>query len=146
MALPGPAPKENKRRRNINPLDAAWIEVPNQPYDGPVPIKALRSDHPNTKQWLRIVATVPHARLWRADDWAYIAETLRLKDAFEKGNLKLAQELRSRYSKLGLTYEDRLKLRIRYVDPPPEETPPEKPATVTAIDSRRSRLRITADD
>lgn len=146
MGMTGPAPKENRRRRNVGPLDSAWIEVPNQPYDGPVPIKALRSDHPNTKQWLKIVAAVPHARLWRADDWSYIAETLRLKDAFEKGNLKLAQELRSRYSKLGLTYEDRLKLRIRYVDAPEPEPDLEEPATVTAINSRRSRLRITADD
>jgi hypothetical protein len=149
MGIPGPAPKENKRRRNIGPLDSAWVEVPNVPYAGPVPIKAQRSDHPNAKQWLKVVSTVPHAKLWRDDDWAYIAETLRIKDAFEKGNLKLEQALRSRYSKLGLTYEDRLKLRIRYVDPVPEEdatAEQKKPGTVTPIDTRRKRVRPVASD
>lgn len=146
MAMTGPAPKENRRRRNVGPLDSAWVEVVNVPFTGPVPIKAQRTDHPNAKQWLKVVSTVPHAVLWRDDDWSYIAETLRLKDAFEKGNLRLAQELRSRYSKLALTYEDRLKLRIRYVDPAPDEAAPVVKATVTPIDARRSRLRVTADD
>lgn len=148
VGITGPVPKENKRRRNIGPLDSAWVEVVNTPYDGPVPIKAQRTDHPNARKWLKVVSAVPHARLWRDDDWSYVAETLRIKDAFEKGNLRLEQALRTRYSKLGLTYEDRLKLRIRYVEPELDAAPePEKaPGTVTAIDARRKRVRPTASD
>lgn len=146
MALPGPPPQPSKRRRNIGPLDSAWVEVEDVPFRGPVPIKPPRGLHRNARRWLAVVSAVPHAVLWRDDDWAYIGETLIIKDAFENGDLKLAQELRSRYAKLGLTYEDRLKLRIRYVEPGREESATDQPPTVSEIGARRQRLRIAASD
>lgn len=144
MAIRGRPPKEQKRHRN--PLVYGTVEVPDVPFTGPVPIKAQRSDHPNTKAWLKVVSRLPHAILWQDADWAYIAETMRIKDAFEKGDLKLEAGLRRRYATIGMTYEDRLKLRIRY-KPLLElvaDLDDHEPAEATGTD-RRARIRPVTD-
>lgn len=142
MAIRGPAPKEKSRHRN--PLVYGTTEVPDVPFSGTVPIKCPRNAHPNTRQWLKVVSRLPHAVLWLDTDWAYIAETMALKDAFEKGDLKLEAGLRRRYATIGVTYEDRLKLRIKYVPRLELVEAPEAPVEVAGGDRRR-RIRPVAD-
>jgi len=91
--------------------------------------------------WWEAVRRMPHCRLWTETDWRFAIETARLVEEFWRGELGRAAELRLRSAKLGLTHEDRLKLRIRYVEPVDESAASAAdPAAVTRLDERRKRL------
>lgn len=138
MAVTGPEPKANKIGRT--PTAVEWIEVPNVPYDGPVPqLPATRSCvtpegvaleldiNERTRAWWAVVSRMPHCRLWTDADWQFALDTALLKDAFYAApaqTVAIAVEIRRREDQLGTTGEARRKLRIRYVDPV-ETTEPE---------------------
>lgn len=131
MAVTGPEPKANKHGRTPNAVE--WVEVPNVPYDGPVPeLPAKRSFvtpegvvleldiNERTRAWWAVVSRMPHCRLWTEADWQFALDTALLKDGFYVApaqTVTIAVEIRRREDQLGTTVEARRKLRIRYVDP-----------------------------
>jgi hypothetical protein len=143
MPLAGRPPSSNPRNRNSKTYE--WAPVENTPYTGPSPDLP---DKPGRQRWHRealawwdAVRRMPHCRLWTEGDWRFAIETAVLVEEFWRGELKVAAELRLRSAKLGLTHEDRLKLRIRY-SAPDTDTPvvADAPAAVARLDARRRRL------
>lgn len=140
MAVTGPAPKQSKRRQN--PDTFAWISVANRPFGGISPELDASVWPDATLAWWETIRQMPHCVLWSKSDWEFALETAAIHAAFQQGDLKQAPELRLRAAKMGITYEDRMKLRIRYVDEeePAAESKKSKSGKVTSIDSRRKRL------
>lgn len=142
MAITGRTPSANSLNRNQKVYD--WTTVEATPFTGSspdLPHRGRQKWHAETLAWWEAVRRMPHCRLWTDTDWRFALETAVLVDAFWRGDPKPAAELRLRSAKLGLTHEDRLKLRIRYVDPQAEDTAAfVDPAAVTRLDDRRRRL------
>lgn len=143
MAITGRPPSANSRNRNPKAYD--WTTVDAVPFDGEspeLPRNGRKKWHPETVAWWDAVRQMPHCRLWTDTDWRFAIETAVLVDAFWHGEANRAAELRLRAAKLGLTHEDRLKLRIRYASPGGEADAPPAPdaAAVTRLDERRRRL------
>jgi hypothetical protein len=141
VAITGRPPSANPRNRNAKTYD--WSLVPNVPFDGPspeLPSRGRQRWHVETRAWWEAVRRMPHCRLWTETDWRFALETARLVDDFWRGELGRAAELRLRSAKLGLTHEDRLKIRVRYVEPEDQGEAAVDPASVTRLDDRRKRL------
>ena len=132
MALPGPAPKDNKVGRTPN---ADWTNVPNVPFEAgrsrelPQRYEVTVDDagtstrnevdwNPQTDDWWDIVRTLPHAAIWTEADWLFATDTAYFKDDFYNGTANAADktEMRRREDLMGLSAEARRKLRIRYTD------------------------------
>lgn len=116
MAISGPAPSLTKQRRNADTHE--WKDVPNVPHEGPV--LALPESYewgPACRAWYEAVSKMPHCVLWSVSDWAFAVETAFVVNELWGGNAAVAGEVRQRNAKMGVTLEDRMKLRIRYVDP-----------------------------
>jgi len=140
MPLAGRPPSANPRNRNTKSYE--WAPVENTPFVDPspdLPAKPGRQRwHRETLAWWDAVRRMPHCRLWKESDWRFAIETAVLVEEFWRGELEVAAELRLRSAKLGLTHEDRLKLRIRYTTPD-TDTPvvADAPAAVARLDARR---------
>lgn len=129
MAAAGRKPKEASQRRNRNPSTVDWVEVPNVPYSGPVPVELPRTRvivtrngqetidlQPITRDWWDAVIQMPHCKLWSLTDWQFAVTTALVADAAYCGIAAAATELRNREKLLGTTAEFRKDLRIRYTD------------------------------
>lgn len=156
MPRPGPAPDP----RSVNRMPKAeWHEVLDVPFDyrangrslAPRPLKELEWS-PQVLTWYAAVASLPHAAGWRDDDWIRLYDLAILKQKFYTGVASSSEitEMRKREDDLGVSAEARLKNRIRYIAPPPVQTP-ETPApegadlpAPTPITSARDRLRRRA--
>lgn len=142
MAGRGPAPKEpEKRRRGTRDGNAPTVVTADGETRGPdLPI-ARPSGEPwptLTRQWWDAYRTCPQAQLWSATDWQSHLVTAELHAAFwGDGETKVAAELRLREARMGATYEDRLRLRIR-VDDGGVQSP--SLAAVTDLPDYRTRL------
>ena len=96
---------------------------------------------PDTVQWWRSIASMPHCVLWTEADWQYARDTMRIAAAFHLGNTRLAQELRLRERVMGTTADARRDLRVRYVDPADMPGDGDGPVgSVASLDDRRRRL------
>jgi hypothetical protein len=145
VPLTGRPPSDNPRNRNAKTYD--WSPIENTAYAGPspdLPPKGGRQRwHRETMAWWDAVRRMPHCRLWAETDWRFAIETAVLVEEFWRGEVGRAAELRLRSAKLGLTHEDRLKLRIRYVNPASDgdaAVVADTPAAVARLDDRRRRL------
>ncbi|WP_446692663.1 phage terminase small subunit [Saccharothrix mutabilis] len=143
MALAGRPPKSTSRNRNPKTYD--WTSVPNVPFAGSspdLPGRGRQRWHAETRAWWEAVRRMPHCVLWTETDWRFALETARLVEEFWRGELNRAAELRLRSAKLGLTHEDRLKIRVRYVEPEDqaEDEAAVDSSSVTRLEDRRKRL------
>nr|WP_189079253.1 hypothetical protein [Mangrovihabitans endophyticus] len=90
-----------------------------------------------TQQWWKTVRRMPHAKLWTESEWQFafdVAEIhARFIEAWKGAN---GTELRQREKLLGTTADARRDLRIRYVDPRPDDEE-QLPAEVTRLDDYR---------
>lgn len=134
MGIPGRVPSGGSAERKGH-LRIEQVEVADVPFPGPAPAasgKWLKA----TKDWWGTVVTMPHCVLWSAADWEFAKETGGIKDLMARQpSTTLAAELRTRSAILGMTYESRLKLRIRYVDP-------EAPAAAPSPERESARARM----
>lgn len=125
MAIRGTAPQENKTGRYQNVIGAGWTDVRDTPYTGPYPSCPWGRDDPYLSKWWDTVKTMPHCVLWTESDWQYAIDTALMKARFYDGekepNAAVLTELRRREEAMGMTYDSRLKLRIRYVPVPEDE-------------------------
>lgn len=117
MPAAGRKPKPEDQRRNQNRPTFDWIQVVNVPYEGPVPV--LGGTVPaRTKRWWQVVTKMPHCILWDEADWEFAVATAFVHAAFVKqgGSPSYASELRQREKLLGMTWDARRDLRIKYVE------------------------------
>ena len=137
MAISGPAPKAPGTKQRRNPDTHEWQDVVDAPYEGPAPeLPASYEWGPGARAWFEAVRSMPHAALFKASDWMFVLETAFVVNEMWSGNAGVAGECRQRNAKLGVTLEDRMKLRIRYVDPEVGEPAKSEP-------SRRRDPRLT---
>lgn len=123
MAGRGPAPKEpEKRRRGARDGNAQTVLSADGELRGPE-LPALRSSGgvwPDvTRRWWDTYRRSPQAQVWTETDWQSHLVTADLHAAYwsDEGGTKFAPELRLREARMGATYEDRLRLRLRVVEP-----------------------------
>jgi hypothetical protein len=82
----------------------------------------------------------PQAQQFTATDWSFLLDTALMHHTmWSKGRWEFAAELRIRSSKVGMTVEDRLRLRLA-IETPDDVKRPVDAASVADIASRRSRL------
>lgn len=143
MAVVGRKPKPAEERRNRTPAQHDWTEVENVPYEGEVPLLPqrwgidpeegvkVRLQWPaRTRQWWRVISSMPHCVLWTEADWHFALDVAEVHARFIEGSN--GTELRIREKLLGVTMDARRDLRIKYVEPQPEHL-----ATVTPIGIER---------
>ena len=119
MPLSGALPKPEGQAVTRHKPAHGWVDVPSIPYAGPVPVKLPATVHANTRRWWNTIRRMPHCVLWSDADWEFAIQTAAVVEQFHLYvDPRSAVELRQREAILGVTYESRLKLRIRYVDPP----------------------------
>lgn len=109
---PPPKPSDQRARRNkdVIPLKLVHREPEQQP-ELPPGVEW----HMQTVLWWLIWGQDPLSDEFGALEWAYLAETALLVNAFWKGDFRVASELRLRAAKFGVTPEDRARLRIQVV-------------------------------
>jgi hypothetical protein len=143
VAVPGTKPKSEDQRRNHVKPTHEWTEVPDEPYDGKVPVLPREVGWPAlTRKWWKVISRMPHCRLWSEADWQFAIDTAIIAAAFHGGDLRQATELRQREKILGTTADARRDLRIRYV------TTGDRPAApvLEIAKDPRARLRSAADE
>ena len=123
MPVAGRKPKPDGQKRNrVKPVHD-WDEVIDVPFEGRrLSFRARK----RTAEWWAGVSTMPHCVLWSESDWQFALDTALLHAEFDRGEVKLAAELRMREKVMGTTVDFRRDLRIRYVSAGAE------PAEVTA--------------
>lgn len=90
-----------------------------------------------TRRWWRALGRMPHCVLWAEPEWQFALDTAVLVAAFHSGDLRLAQEIRTREKLMGTTPDARRGLRIRYIDAESGEESATGAASVTAMDDYR---------
>lgn len=117
MGITGPAPKDPSKRARTNAptfptaeLDPAAAPTKARPLPGATKFTAA------TRRRWRAWATSPQASLFLETDWLVLERLAHLWDAFERGDLGVAAEIRLTEAKLGATGEDRLRLRWRLAE------------------------------
>src|SRR6056297_915239 len=140
---------------NRNKPTHDWVNVLNVPYDGPKPDLPLTRQimvkngeveivpvEDRTREWWRVISTMPHCILWTESDWQYALDTAMVHASSVYGSVTAASELRQRERILGVTMDARRDLRIRYVEDESQEktTPTAGRANVTKLNDRRARL------
>lgn len=114
-------PKENPARRNKHTeivLDRRTDEI----LIGPE-LSWTVDWHPQTKAWWDTWRKSELAPMLEPSDWDFLQDTALIHhDVWNNPKLSVAQktnalaELRMRVAKFGATYEDRLKLRMKFAD------------------------------
>src|SRR5678809_453378 len=144
MAVAGRKSKPEEERRHRVPPVHDWTEVECVPYEGEVPplpqrwaldeegLYSRRRWPARTRQWWAVISRMPHCVLWTEADWQYALDVVEVHARFVEG--ANGTELRIREKQLGVTMDARRDLRIRYVDPRPEQT---RTAGVTNLDDYR---------
>lgn len=133
MVAAGRKPKPEDQRRNQNRPTHDWIQVVDVPYAGPVPELGGRVPM-RTMRWWRIVSTMPHVILWDESDWEFAVASAWVHAAFVKngGSPSYASELRQREKLMGMTWDARRDLRIKYVEAATEEDE-NKPVSIAEL-------------
>lgn len=129
--------------RNRNAKDYDWTTVEDIPWTGPsrdLPSRRRQRWNVEARAWWEAVRQMPHCR-FGPDQTGGLGSRPSAWKGVLRGEWNRPAELRLRSAKLGLTHENRLKLRIRYVEPLDEAAmPAADPAVVTRLDDRRKRL------
>ncbi|MEW1551351.1 hypothetical protein [Streptomyces tsukubensis] len=148
----GPAPKDPARRRRRNTADPETVLHADDDIRGPeLPDGVLGADedtgeaidwHPMTRLWWSAWRTSPMAQTFGETDWLFLIDTALMHHTmWAKGRWEFASEVRLRAAKFGATPEDRARLKIRVDDPANvAQTPAQRPANVSDINSRKARL------
>lgn len=109
----GPQPKPNAIRRNVH---EHATEIANEARPGRELPKGLGITTSGAKRFWKTWSEAPQTSEWTETDWTELEITAKLVDAFYKGDVKLAGEIRQRVAKWGATVEDRARLRMKLED------------------------------
>lgn len=136
MPAVGRKPKPEDQRRNRSRPAIDWIEVLDAPYEGPTP--SIGRMPARTKTWWLVVSRMPHCVLWDASDWQFAVETAYIHAEWVKTRRAgFIGELRQREKLLGMTWDARRDLRIRYVSGVTETEDPQP----VSLEARRRELQ-----
>lgn len=130
MPVTGRKPKPDGQKRNRVKPTFEWREVENVPFEGPIPVDLPEDLSAGTQRWWAAISKMPHCILWEQADWVFALESALVRELFEADPLKANRDLMAREKLLGMTFDHRRDLRIRYIEP---ETKPEL-AEVTSLD------------
>lgn len=140
MGITGPNPKDPAKRARTNAPTFETVELSHEA--APRKARALPGSKGFTaatrRRW-RMWATSPQAALFLETDWLTLERLAKLWDAFERGDMGVASEIRLTESKLGATTEDRLRLRWRLAENRAVE---ERAPAVKASSRRRADPRL----
>ena len=138
----GRPPKDDGQKINKHPLVLEWIDVVDEPFDGPL-LEDLRPQWEwthSTQQWWEAIRRMPHCALWRDPEWQFALLTAEMVQIYrsEKTASLLAQITR-RELIMGVTADARRQQRIRYITALAEnpQAPAPKPAGSAKSDPRR---------
>lgn len=145
--MPGPPPKENRRRRNADTYADVRTRVKAEtttraPSLAEVTCGLMDEFPPHavalTERWWDTWCRSPLTEAWLETDWSRLAMIAPMVAQYytHPHHLKLA-EIRQNESLLGATHVDRLKARIKVEREEPSTAPP---PGVAALDEYRSRL------
>lgn len=142
MAGRGPAPK-GKRSRDRDTPELEKLTESSVLYGAALPDGVLPDGepwHPQTVKWWDALRRFPLLKDEPEIGWQFLVDTALMHHTmWTKGRWEFASELRLRVAKYGATPEDRMRLKIK-VAPLDAPSAAKKPAGVTDISSRRSRL------
>lgn len=112
-----PKPEDQRRRRN-KPASGAEVKLVR---DGKVRGPELPDDEqwlPQTREWYETWRSAPQARVLEPTDWMRLRMLAKVvNDYFITGDAKLLAEIRMNEERMGATYTDRQRARMRIVDP-----------------------------
>ena len=119
MSIPGPAPSENRRRRNADTFsDVQCVVNANESVDAPE-LPDADTFSQRTRKWYATWASSPQAQSFTPTDWQRLHMLAFLVNGYfadpSEGRFK---EIRQNESLLGATHLDRLKGRIKVVKAP----------------------------
>jgi hypothetical protein len=143
-----PKPDDQRRRRNT-PAHGERELVRDDEVRGPelADLTGVVNWSPPTVAWFETWRKAPQAQVFEATDWQRLGFLAYLVEDYFGGaaDAKLLAEIRQNEERLGATYTDRQRARMRVVAPPDA---PEQPglASVTHLDSARARLSEMDDD
>lgn len=125
---PPPKPAERRARANKDPIPTKVIPLvtssqPKLPFE----------PNPVTAEWWAIWSRSELTQDLTEADWAYLVDTAKIHDAFWRGEMKLAAELRLRVVQFGVTPEARARLRIVFAEAD------EKSAKATGVTGTRPK-------
>lgn len=145
MPLTGSKPKPEGQKVTRHPLTTEWTEVINVPYCGERPSPGRLPKV--TQDWWNDISCMPHCINWTPQQWRFAIDTARVHSlAFRpKGRTPLIAEVRTREKQLGVTADQLRDLRIRYVDPPAEETADAVAGGAADFEAERRRRLMEAD-
>ena len=153
MGARGPAPKdpEKRRRRNKPKVDEiTTLSASEHSVDKPPMPSSYRVDGEGvkplaaTRDWWATWETSPQAAVFVATDWQRLAMLVPVVDQyFRTGDIDFLKELRLQEQKLGATPEDRQRLKWRVEPKAADPSPPDESASVSSIEERRQRLRVS---
>lgn len=116
MAVKGRKPKpEGQAVHRVKPIHE-WIEVPNVPNEN---APKIPRDWPRATQvWFNIIRKLPHTAIWGKDDWLFLFDSALVHIEFNRRpwDTKQAVELRRRTALMGVGFDARRNLKIRYID------------------------------
>lgn len=113
--LHSPKPEDRRRRTNA-PTHGERVVVDDGELRGPGLVEATGRDgwHPQTLAWYRVWRLAPQAALFEATDWSRLALLAAAVDRYhENPSAAMLSEIRLNEERLGATYVDRMRARIR---------------------------------
>jgi hypothetical protein len=145
--MSGPAPKENRRRRNADTYSDVQVKVPptSSALRGPglddvagwMADGWAAEERALIEAWWSTWRRSPLAEAFLETDWSRLAMLIPLVASYyAKPHYAKLAEIRQNESLLGATHVDRLKARIKVE----KEQPTVAPVGVTALDDYRARL------
>jgi hypothetical protein len=134
VAGQGPAPKENRVRRNADSVDT--ITLTDSPTTAPK-LRGYARYSAATKAWWDTWVSSPQASAFVATDWLRLSMLAPLVEQFhEEPKTALLAEIRLNEERLGATVADRQRLRMKLSGP--EKTKPTLAPVADIADRRKS--------
>lgn len=152
MAGRGPAPKDpaKRARRNVDPTPTRVFEVKPVPQPdlvsmlGEVNAATGQEWHPSTLVLWRNLGDFPSLGSLQSAQWGVLARAMMLDDAFMRGELKHAAELRLQLQKFGIAPDDVARLRIVFAQA--DEADAKRPAAGASARERRGQIKVLRPD
>lgn len=152
MSLAGRKPTADRSQVRFKGSVAEWTEVEDIPFADPPAMPerevsemtlAFVADNGvipggwpgRTEQWWRAISRMPHCKLWTETDWQFAMDTMETHARFIEGwKGASGSELRQREKLMGVYYDARRDLRIRYVEPRSKKPAATSPSEATGTD------------
>lgn len=138
MPVTGRKAKPEGEARHRGKPTYEWTDIDDVAFTGGPKLPRTRA---NGQPWMKRTkdkwaawSSMPHCTLWGPAEWDFALDAIELAAQFHAGDEKVATELRNREKVLGTTHDYRRDLRIRYVEPKPDN---DTPASVTKMDDYR---------